>query len=361
VKPDLRSLPLEDLEAAVVRLGEPAYRAKQIFRWLHRRGVASFDEMTDVPAALRARLGEAFTLSTLAIDRVQQSVDGTRKYRLRTADGKLLEAVYMPDEKRRTLCVSSQVGCAMGCTFCLTATMGLIRHMTPGEMVDQVHRVNADLRTLNAPGGERPVTNLVFMGMGEPLHNFENLKIALRILEHPEGPGFSHRHITVSTSGLVPVIARFGAETDVKLAISLNAATDEARDRIMPLNRKWPIAKLIEAARSFPTRIGRRVTFEYVLLEGVNDTEADAERLARWVRGIAAKVNLIPYNENPGLGFHDPGTRAAQRFRERLVALGVDAFVRKNRGRDIAAACGQLAVEGERSAAKERRPPETRA
>ncbi len=382
LKPDLRSLCLSDLGLLVDRMGEKPYRAKQLFRWLHLRGAASLEEMTDLPRAFRERLAAESRLVTLAIDAVQQSSDGTRKYRLRTQDGKFIEAVYMPDEAgpesfdpepdeeeggpaprgaesegrsmggepatrvRRTLCVSTQVGCAMGCGFCMTATLGLVRTLTAGEICDQVYRVNADLRAQGIQA-ERPLTNLVFMGMGEPLHNYANVMRSLEQLLHEEGASFSHRHVTVSTSGLVPNIVRFGEETQVKLAISLNATTDEQRAKLMPVDKKWNIAALMDAVRKFPSRQGRRITFEYVLLRGVNDSDEDAARLARLLKGLPVKVNLIPYNENPGLGFGDPGPERVQAFRSLLTARGVTALVRKNRGRDIAAACGQLAVQGE--------------
>jgi 23S rRNA (adenine2503-C2)-methyltransferase len=361
---DLRSLSLAELATLVDRMGEKPYRARQLFRWLHQKGAAELAEMTDLPRAFRDRLAAESRLTTLAIDAVQTSTDGTRKYRLRTQDGRFIEAVYMPEESgpesfdpesdeedvmrrvRRTLCVSTQVGCAMGCGFCMTATMGLVRNLTAGEICDQVYRVNADLRSLGVEG-DRPLTNLVYMGMGEPLHNYANVMRSLELLLHDEGANFSHRHITVSTSGLVPNIARFGEETQVKLAVSLNATTDEQRARLMPVDKKWNIAALIDAVRRFPSRQGRRVTFEYVLLKGVNDSDEDAARLAALLEGLPVKVNLIPYNENPGLGFGDPGAERLQGFRSVLGAGGVIALVRKNRGRDIAAACGQLAVAGQ--------------
>jgi len=358
--PDLRSLSLEELSALIGRLGEKSYRAKQLYSWLHKKGAASLAAMTDLPKALREKLSSE-KLTTLTIDAVQQSCDGTRKYRLRTHDGKLIEAVYMPDEAgpegfdpdatdddaptrvRRTLCVSTQVGCAMGCGFCMTATMGLVRNLSAGEICDQVYRVNEDLRAQGIVS-ERPLTNLVYMGMGEPLHNYQSVLRSLQLLLSEDGANFSHRHITVSTSGLVPNILRFGDETQVKLAVSLNATTDEQRAKLMPVDKKWDIAALMDAVRRFPAKQGRRVTFEYVLLRGVNDSDDDAGRLADLLRGLQAKVNLIPYNENPGLGFGDPGTERVQAFRELLVSRGVTALVRKNRGRDIAAACGQLAI-----------------
>jgi 23S rRNA (adenine2503-C2)-methyltransferase len=358
--PDLRSLSLPELSTLVGRLGEKPYRARQLYSWLHKKGAASLDAMTDLPKAFREKLA-AEKLTSLSIDAVQQSTDGTRKYRLKTYDGRFIEAVYMPDvagpegfdpdeadddaptRVRRTLCVSTQVGCAMGCGFCMTATMGLVRNLSAGEICDQVYRVNDDLRSLGIVS-ERPLTNLVYMGMGEPLHNYDSVMRSLELLLSEDGANFSHRHITVSTSGLVPNILRFGEESQVKLAVSLNATTDEQRAKLMPVDKKWNIAALMEAIRKFPSKQGRRVTFEYVLLRGVNDSDEDAARLARLLHGLNVKVNLIPYNENPGLGFGDPGAERVQAFRKQLVSRGVTALVRKNRGRDIAAACGQLAV-----------------
>lgn len=341
---DLTSLPFDALSAWVADvLGERPFRARQLYRWMHQKGATSFEEMTDLSKGLRAKLSSVAKLAPVVKDLEQRSVDGTIKYRFRTEDGKLIESVYMPSEDRKTLCVSTQVGCAMGCTFCMTGTLGLKRNLTPGEIVGQIHAVNREIRRNENLEMDRPLTNLVFMGMGEPLHNFENLKKALSILQSQDGPNFSHRHITVSTVGLVPMIERFGAETDVKLAISLNASCDEQRSKVMPVNRKWNIAALMEACRKFPLRQGRRITFEYVLLEGVNDTDQDAERLIALLQDVPAKVNLIPYNENPGLGFHSVIDRRAEAFRELLAQGGVAAFIRKNRGRDIAAACGQLA------------------
>jgi 23S rRNA (adenine2503-C2)-methyltransferase len=345
-RPDLRGLPVEHLAALVASLGERPFRARQLFRWLHRKGAAALEEMTDLPLGLRQALGERATLTTLATATESRSVDGTIKWTFRTHDGKLVESVYMPEEDRRTLCVSSQVGCAVGCTFCMTGTMGLARNLSAGEMVDQIHRANRRIAELGLAPGPRPLTNLVFMGMGEPLANYRNLKIALDLLLHGDGPNFSHRHVTVSTSGLVPVMRRFGEETAVKLAVSLNATTDAQRDRIMPINRRYPLSELLRACREFPMRNGRRITFEYVLLDGVNDSLEDAERLVRLLRGIPAKVNLIPYNANPGLGFAAPAPERVVAFQELLAGRNLTAVVRKNRGRDIAAACGQLAAEG---------------
>jgi 23S rRNA (adenine2503-C2)-methyltransferase len=343
-RPDLRSLPIDGLGPFLAGLGEKPFRARQLHRWLHRQGAASFEEMTDLPLGLRAALVERGRLDTLEMAAEQRSIDGTIKWKWRTRDGRAVESVYMPEAGRRTLCVSSQVGCAMGCTFCLTATMGLSRNLTPGEIVDQVHRANRRLVELGEGPAPRPLTNLVFMGMGEPLANYPALKTALDILLSEDGPDFSHRHVTVSTSGLVPQMLRLGQETDVKLAVSLNATTDEQRAALMPLAARWPLRDLLEACRSFPMKRGRRITFEYVLLGGVNDADEDARRLARLVRGIPGKVNLIPYNDGPGLAFVAPPAARVRGFQEILLRHHVTAVVRKARGRDISAACGQLVV-----------------
>jgi 23S rRNA (adenine2503-C2)-methyltransferase len=345
-QPDLRSLPRAHLEALVASLGERPFRARQLFRWLHQKGAASLDEMTDVPRALRGALAARTLLTTLDRAGEQRSQDGTIKWTWRTRDGKLVESVYMPEVDRRTLCLSTQIGCAVGCTFCLTGTMGLARNLGPGEIVDQVHRANRRLVELGLAAGPRPVTNLVFMGMGEPLANYRSLKVALDLLLCEDGPQFSQRHVTVSTSGLVPMMRKLGEETPVKLAVSLNATTDAQRDVLMPINRRWPISELMRACREYPARNGRRITFEYVLLGGVNDSLDDARRLAALVHGIPTKVNLIPYNANPGLPYVAPGAERVAEFQEALAARHLTVVVRKNRGRDISAACGQLAAEG---------------
>ncbi len=344
--PDLRSLSRVELAALVAGLGEKPFRARQLFRRLHRNGAASLEEMTDLPKPLRGALAARFSLATLERASEQRSSDGTIKWTWRTVDGKLIESVYMPETDRKTLCVSSQVGCALGCTFCMTGTMGLARNLTIGEIVDQVHRANRRLVELGEGAAPRPLTNLVFMGMGEPLQNFDALKAGLDLLLDEDGPNFSHRHVTVSTSGLVPAMRRLGEETQVKLAVSLNATTDQQRDALMPVNRRWPIGELLAACRTFPMKHGRRITFEYVLLSGINDADADAMRLSRLVAGIPAKVNLIPYNDNPGLGFRAPAPHRVEAFHRILCARNITAVIRKNRGGDISAACGQLAAEG---------------
>jgi 23S rRNA (adenine2503-C2)-methyltransferase len=342
---DLRSLDRPELETFVLGLGEKRFRARQIFGWLHQRWARSFEEMTDLSQALRTLLAREASLVTLQTDLVQRSTDGTVKLRLSAPDGATVESVYMPEDDRRTLCVSTQVGCAMGCTFCRTATMGLVRNLAASEIVEQVHRVN-ELLIQEGARGPRPLTNLVFMGMGEPLHNFENLKRALAILQDVDGPRFSQRHLTVSTVGLLPMMARLGAETGVKLAVSLNATTDAQRERLMPIARKHKLAELMEACRAFPSTQGRRLTFEYVMLKGLNDSLEDAHRLAKLVKGIESKVNLIAYNASPGLSFEAPDPSRVVEFHQCLVQEGIEAFTRKSRGQDIAAACGQLVAPG---------------
>jgi len=341
---DLRSLTHAELSEQLKAGGAPAYRSEQVFRWLHDHAVESVDEMTNIPQGVRDALGTSVPLRPLRMDVVQAARDGTRKLRFRTTDDLAIESVLIPDDDEErdklTLCVSSQVGCAMDCGFCATATLGYGRNLTAGEIVEQVYRATK-------LAGRRP-TNLVFMGMGEPMHNLDNVTRALGLLQHPWGLHFSPRRITVSTVGLVPGIEKLGRlQPAPNLAISLNATTDEVRDRIMPVNRKWPIAKLLEAARNFPLSHGRRVTFEYVLLAGVNDSDADADRLIRLLRGMPCKVNLIPWNGFEGPEFARPSAERIRSFQERLRAAGVAVYIRSPRGDDIDAACGQLAARTE--------------
>jgi len=382
-KQDLRDLTFEETRAFVEKLGLPRFRADQIFRWVHGRDATSFDEMTDLGKALRAQLAEEAELRRLGVDVVQVSRDGTRKLRLQTRDGRLIESVLIPDgdasaedaeddeatetpehlahplfprRPKLTQCVSSQVGCALDCKFCATATLGFGRNLTAGEIVDQVYRAEAILRGLpdddpTRRAGADHVTNLVFMGMGEPLHNYANVVRALRILTHERGADFSRRRITVSTAGLVPAIEKLAAEPlQVNLAVSLNATTDEVRSEIMPINKKWPIARLLEAVGKVLANPDygkrRRVTFEYVLLDGVNDSAADAERLARLVRGMPCKVNLIPWNPHELAPYRRPTEAAVATFQEALRRRGLPVYVRKSRGLDIDGACGQLAARG---------------
>jgi 23S rRNA (adenine2503-C2)-methyltransferase len=346
---DLRSATLDEGVAfAQGELGEPRYRGEQIWRWVHGRGATSFDEMTDVSRPLRERLAGRARIGTLELAEVQRSVDGTCKLRLRTRDGRSIESVLIPDGDKLTQCISSQVGCALDCQFCATAKLGLVRHLDAGEIADQVYRARAFLAR-EQPG--RRITNLVYMGMGEPLHNYQAVMKSIAILSHELGANLSQRRITVSTVGLVPAIERLGRETlRPNLAVSLNASSDEVRDRLMPVNRKWPIERLLATLRAFPLERRRRITFEYVLLAGVNDSMEDAERLARLLRPLRCKLNLIPWNPHPGAPFARPSADAIERFQNRVKQLGLAAYLRTPRGDDIAAACGQLA---NRAAAQE--------
>ena len=337
--------PEEAVGFATAELGEPRYRGEQIWRWVHGRGARSFDEMTDLSRSLRARLAGKATIGTLEVAEVQRSADGTRKMRLVTADGRSIETVLIPDGDKLTQCISSQVGCALDCQFCATAKLGLTRHLTAGEIVDQVYRGQELLAREEVAGvvGRR-ITNLVYMGMGEPLHNFEGVTRSLAILTSERGAAMSPRRITVSTVGLVPGIERLGRlERRPNLAVSLNASNDEVRDQIMPVNRKWNIARLMQALRAYPLEPRRRITFEYVLLADVNDTPADAARLAQLLRGMRCKVNLIPWNPHPGAPYRRPTPEAIERFQNHVKQHGLAAYLRTPRGDDIDAACGQLA------------------
>ena len=338
---DLRSLGFDETVALAVSLGAPKFRGEQIWRWVHGRMVDSIDEMTNLPKDLRAKLAEIATVGTLEVAEIQTSRDGTRKLRLTTRDGKSIESVIIPDGEKTTQCISSQVGCAIDCQFCATAKLGLSRNLEPGEIVDQVYRARKLLAEVD-PG--RRITNLVYMGMGEPLHNYDNMIASLRILTHDLGAGMSQRRITVSTAGMVPRIEKLGRE-DIRpnLAISLNASSDEVRDEIMPINRKWNIEKLLGAIRAYPLEARRRVTFEYVLLAGVNDSLADASRLAKLLRGIRCKVNIIPWNPHPDAPYQRPSAAAIDAFQNECKRLGLPTYLRTPRGDDIDAACGQLA------------------
>lgn len=341
---NLSEMGRERLRALVAELGEPRFRADQIFRWLYQRGARDLDAMTNLPKALRARLrDEGYGVGRATVAKVRESADGTRKIGLRLDDGAVIESVLIPmGDGRFTQCVSSQVGCALACAFCYTGTLGLSRHLTAGEIVDQVL-----LAREHVPEGGR-VTNLVYMGMGEPLHNFEAVVESIERICDPEGPGFTHRRVTVSTAGLVPQIERLGRTAPVNLAISLNATTDTVRDEIMPINRRYPIAALIDALRRYPLPPRRRMTIEYVLLGGLNDTDADARRLAKLLAGLPVRVNLLPWNPFHGPRFARPADDRVEAFQAILQRRGYTVTVRTTKGLDIDAACGQL---GERPAA----------
>jgi 23S rRNA (adenine2503-C2)-methyltransferase len=338
---DLRTLTLDEAQGFAVAQGWPAFRGEQVWRWVHDKAVRSFDDMTNLGRETRARLAETAVIGGLEIAEVQTSRDGTRKLRLVTRDGQSIESVVIPDGDKTTQCISSQVGCAVDCQFCATAKLGLVRNLDAGEIVDQVYLARRLLAEVD-PG--RRISNLVYMGMGEPLHNYENLVRSMQILTHDKGLGLSQRRITVSTSGLVPKLERLGGEAiRPNLAVSLNAANDATRDAIMPINRKWNIAKLLGALRAYPLEQRRRITFEYVLLAGVNDALGDAAQLARLLRGIKCKVNLIPYNPHPEAPYARPSPAAISAFQEECRRLGMATYLRTPRGDDIDAACGQLA------------------
>ena len=335
---------LEEAEAFAVAQGWPRFRGEQIWRWVHDKGVRSFDEMTNLGQATRARLHETATIGSLTVAEVQTSRDGTRKLRLVTRDGQSIESVIIPSNEKTTQCISSQVGCAVDCQFCATAKLGLKRNLDAGEIVDQVYLAQRLLAEVE-PGQEpRRITNIVYMGMGEPLHNYDNLVRSLRILTHDKGAGLAQRRITVSTSGLVPKLEKLGHETvRPNLAVSLNAPNDDIRDQIMPINRKWNIGKLLDALKAYPLEQRRRITFEYVLLAGVNDSLADARELAKLLRGIKCKVNIIPYNPHPEAPYARPSAEAVEAFQNECKRLGMSTYLRLPRGDDIDAACGQLA------------------
>ena len=336
-----------ELAARMTELGErpekARLRAKQLWHWLYHRGVADFEAMTSIDKELRARIAERFHAARPEIVRAQTSEDGTRKWLLRLDDGQEVETVYIPEEDRGALCISSQVGCTLTCKFCHTGTQKLVRNLTAGEIAAQILVARDAFGEWPSPRDERKISNIVMMGMGEPLYNLDNVAAGLRIAMDNEGIAISRRRITLSTSGVVPMIERCGAELGVQLAVSLHAVRDELRDELVPINRKHPIAELLEACRAYPgASNARRITFEYVLLKGVNDSPADAKELVRLIAGIPAKVNLIPFNPWPGAPFACSEPEAIEAFAAIVNRAGYSAPVRQPRGRDILAACGQL-------------------
>jgi 23S rRNA (adenine2503-C2)-methyltransferase len=365
-RPSLIGLSRAELMAALAGIGVPAdrrkMRAQQIWSWLYVRGVSAFEQMTSLSKELRALLEERFTLKRPDVVAEQISVDGTRKWLLRLPGEAPqerppeVECVYIPDTDRGTLCLSSQVGCTLNCSFCHTGTQRLVRNLTAGEIVGQIMVARDRLRDWGPPGtGRRLVTNIVMMGMGEPLYNFEAVRDALQIAADGEGLGISKRRITLSTSGVVPNIARAGAEIGSMLAVSLHAVTDELRDELVPLNRKYPIRELMAACRNYPgLSNSKRITFEYVMLKGVNDSLADARALVKLVRNIPAKINLIPFNPWPGTPYECSDWDEIEKFSEVIFVAGYASPVRTPRGRDILAACGQLKSASEKLSARER-------
>jgi len=343
---DLAELDRAALEAALSERGYPRFRARQIFGWLYQHGVSDVDAMSNLPAELRADLARDFALTSPRITHRDASVDGTQKFLLELADGRRVESVFIPDTPAMTFCVSTQVGCAMACAFCLTGKMGLVRNLTAGEIVGQV-RVLADALSLRSSP-----FNIVLMGMGEPLHNYDETMKALRILCDEHGFAMPARRITLSTVGLLPQLERLAREPIMpNLAISLHAPTDTQRGALVPINRKWGVEEIIEACRRFPLKKRSRITFEYVMLAGVNDRAEDARRLATLLARVKGKVNLIPLNAAAGIPFDRPSDDAVDRFAKILADRGILVSVRKSRGRDIRAACGQLIVEGAKKSA----------
>ncbi len=342
-KIDLKNLTLDELTAFLSGLGKEKFRARQIMRWIYGRGVTSFAEMTDLSKALREDLTARAFISDWQPEITEESRDGTRKYLFRLADGQTVETVRIPMEgNRATLCISSQVGCAMQCVFCLTGNFGLMRNLEPGEIVNQVCAAFKD----------GPVNNIVLMGMGEPLHNLDNVVKALEILYATDGFDFGPRKITLSTSGLVPEMLELGRRIRVNLAVSLNATTDAVRDELMPVNRRYPLRELMAACREFPLQPRQRITFEYILIRGVNDSLEDARRLVKLLHGIKAKVNLIPFNEHEGSAFRAPLPADVEAFQTYLLNRSIVTIRRASKGQDISAACGQLKGKLERRQAR---------
>ncbi|MEO0996996.1 MAG: 23S rRNA (adenine(2503)-C(2))-methyltransferase RlmN [Pseudomonadota bacterium] len=341
-KTNLLGLAPRELEAFFVGLGEKPFRARQMLPWLHRRRARDFAAMTDMSKVLRARLADCAVVTEPTVLSRQESADGTVKWLMAAGGGQAIETVFIPEPDRGTLCISSQVGCALDCAFCATAQQGFNRNLDTAEIVGQVRVANASLPP--RANGEPAVTNVVFMGMGEPLANYRAVVPALRLLIADQAYGLSRRRVTLSTSGIVPQIDRLATDCNVSLAVSLHAANDELRNRLVPINRIHPIAELLDACwRYAAAHSNRHITFEYVMLDGINDAGADAQDLARLLGGRPAKVNLIPFNPFPGTRFRRSAATRIERFRDTLRRRGVVATVRRTRGDDIDAACGQLA------------------
>ena len=372
-KPNLIGLEFNELAAVLDSRGLEKFRTGQIWSWLYCRGARDFSVMTTLAKPVREMLAEHFTIARPSVSLHQKSEDGTQKWLLKMADGQEVESVHIPETDRGALCVSSQVGCTLTCRFCHTGTQRLVRNLEASEIVSQVMLARdslgdwaksdkevAEFKT-GRPGrsseisSNRQLTNIVMMGMGEPLYNYENVAKALRIIMHSDGIAIGKRRITLSTSGVVPMIRRCGAELDVNLAISLHAVTDELRDQIVPINRKYPIAELLQACREYPgLSNARRITFEYIMLKGVNDSPVDAKQLVRLLRGIPAKINLIPFNPWPGAAFECPEWSVIEKFSDIVNEAGYASPIRTPRGRDIMAACGQLKSASMKLSATER-------
>ncbi|TXL81962.1 23S rRNA (adenine(2503)-C(2))-methyltransferase RlmN [Vineibacter terrae] len=363
LRPNLIGLSRAELKALLAEHGLEPFRAGQIWHWVYWHGVRQFAAMSTIARATRERLEELFVIERPQIAVEQRSVDGTRKWLLRLADGNEVECVNIPEADRGSVCVSSQVGCTLTCSFCHTGTQPLVRNLTPAEIVGQFMVARDSYGEWPTPiETTRMLSNIVMMGMGEPLYNLDNVAKALRIVMDDQGIALSKRRITLSTSGIVPLIPRVGSELDVNLAVSLHAVTDDVRDVLVPVNKKWPIATLLEVCAAYPgAKNSRRITFEYVMLKGVNDSDADARELVRLLKPIHAKVNLIPFNPWPGAPYECSSNNRIHRFAEIVNAGGLSAPVRTPRGRDILAACGQLKSESTRDRRTRVRDVEARA
>jgi len=333
LKTDLKNLSPDAFVGFLTGIGKEKFRVGQMMRWMYQRGVTDFADMTDLAKSFRDELSQRAYVSMFAAEAVEVSSDGTRKFLFRLDDGNSIETVLIPmDKGRNTLCISTQVGCAMQCSFCLTGTFGLERNLTAAEIVNQVCAVRE----------QHAVDNIVLMGMGEPLHNLDNVVDALQILYASTGFDYGPRKVTLSTSGLVPEMCELGRRIKVNLAVSLNATTDQVRNELMPINRRYPINELMEACREFPLAPRQRITFEYILIQGVNDSQADARRLVKLLHGIKAKINLIPFNEHTGSEYKKPTDTAIRAFQTYLLDRQIVAVRRAGKGQDISAACGQL-------------------
>ena len=353
---DLVGMDRTELTAEMTAIGEPAFRVKQLWHWIYHQGVTDFARMSSIAKPLQERLAEKFVIGRPEAAVVQTSVDETRKFLFRFRDGQEAETVYIPDpvEDRGAVCISSQVGCTLSCRFCHTGTQTLVRNLGAPEIVGQFMAARDSYGEWPSPKGETPrlLSTIVLMGMGEPLYNYTNVAKAMKIVMDGEGIGLSRRRITLSTSGVVPMMDRAGAELGVNLAVSLHAVTDELRNELVPLNRKYPIAEVLAACRRYPPASNaRRITFEYIMLKGVNDSEAEARELVRLIAGLPAKVNLIPFNPWPGSKYEVSGKAALDRFAAIVMAAGFSAPIRTPRGQDILAACGQLRTESRRERA----------
>ncbi len=351
---DLVGLTREELAAELAAIGEKPFRAKQLWHWIYHQGAVDFSKMSSIARPLQERLAERFVIGRPDVATVQTSADDTRKWLFRFRDGQEAETVYIPDrrEDRGAVCISSQVGCTLSCRFCHTGTQTLVRNLGAPEIIGQFMAARDAYGEWPSPRGETPrlLSTIVLMGMGEPLYNYENVARAMRFAMDGEGIGLSRRRITLSTSGVVPMMDRCGAELGVNLAVSLHAVRDDLRDEIVPLNRKYPIAELIAACRRYPgASNARRITFEYIMLRGVNDSEAEARELVRLIAGIPAKVNLIPFNPWPGSDYQPSGREALERFAAIVQDAGFAAPIRMPRGQDILAACGQLRTDSRRN------------